>query len=369
MKRPLVLISIAGASLLSCSDQGDPSTGPPASTALDGSTSSDSSTDSPPRDSGLEASDSESECLTLDDPLNCGECGRSCLGSECHQARCEPIELYSPSANNVIRMAIRDNFIYWTDAYGWIRKVHREGGASTVLAENDDERATGIAVSDDTVFWVNYFSGDLRSIPADGGTLRTIINLAGNPDSITVHDGEAVLYVITRSSGQLLSVDRKTGEAESLADNEVGANAIVSDAKYVVWSNSDTGDIRALSKSDKSVMTIAAGEGVASRVGALRDGKVFWSSGNSATGAVMAAAILPSASVVRLISAKGIRATAVTSSHLYWSTPNAVWKAAGDGSNSLLLATEQDEPASLLLDESWLYFANFNGGGIHKIAK
>ena len=66
------------------------------------------------------------------DPANCGTCGHDCLGGECANSLCEPIEL--ATGQGTLRGIVVDaTHVYWTGPQ-WVRRVVKTGGAREDVA-------------------------------------------------------------------------------------------------------------------------------------------------------------------------------------------------------------------------------------------
>jgi hypothetical protein len=94
------------------------------------------------------------------DPHNCGRCGHDCLGGTCSAGKCASVVVQG-GLSNPDDLAIDANNVYVTSREnGVVLRIAKQGGLSTVLANNQIE-ARGVAVNGSTLFWSNgYFEGD-----------------------------------------------------------------------------------------------------------------------------------------------------------------------------------------------------------------
>ncbi len=160
------------------------------------------------------------------------------------------------------------------------------------------------------------------------------------------------------------------GAAMVIADNLDSPSYIAVDANNIYWTTYSA-------TQGGSVMTMPLGggrpaalaSGILGRPGglALDTTSVYWTSNlDSKTGVVMKVGI-QDRTVVALVTAQGsfFAGPAVAFDSIYWSEnasqPGAVWKAALDGTHSMVFASNQQGPGPLTHDATNLYWATPTG--------
>lgn len=306
----------------------------------------------------------DASCEASSDSNHCGQCGRSCHGTACSNGQCETIELYRPERfDNTTSLALYENNIYFSSAYGQLLRVGRDGGPATVLA--DDEDIAGIAVSDDVVYWTSRDPGEIRAVPVLGGTVLRVASVPGRPYGLTAHDGEGFLYVANRETGELVRVDRTNGDVTVVAVE--AAHAVASDDRFVVWTNKSLGTVRVLDKNTGDLSTVAEEQSEPTRI-AIADAYVYWTNTGAQPAAIVRAPVL-GGTIELVVQLEGSPCLTTDAIHVYCTAEDSVYRAPISGGSPLLLAGQRKNPCALAFDDKWLYIGDFNGGGVYKTAK
>lgn len=113
---------------------------------------------------------------------------------------------------------------------------------AVVLAENQADPLV-LAVADGTVYWSNYVSGALMSVPAAGGPIGVLGEALGGPVGVAVD--EKYVYVANSSDGKIVACAR-TGcgsKPIELAKDQAGPTFVATNGSWVVWTSSSNGTV------------------------------------------------------------------------------------------------------------------------------
>lgn len=174
------------------------------------------------------------------DPLNCGLCGRSCLGAKCEQGRCAPQKL--AATDSAVAITVDQDFVYWLeDAYvRAVRRVPKAGGVTELLAQPGPFLEEQLVNDGAQFFWIEgnsprrLVSCPRAGCPDSGPTQHfSATNLA----SLTIGDGK--LYASSSSAGADFTwhVPLDGGAAELLRD--AGASWLAATANVLVRGGDD----------------------------------------------------------------------------------------------------------------------------------
>jgi hypothetical protein len=130
------------------------------------------------------------EATLLSDPMNCGRCGRDCLGAACEQRSCRPIVLAETDLSYAFEAGplLRNGYVYFGGcASQMFLRVSVDGGvAEAVLQEPTCVQDFGI--DEDHVYWLG--GSTVFVAPLDGQS-PSVPLVAGQswPGSLRVVDG------------------------------------------------------------------------------------------------------------------------------------------------------------------------------------
>jgi hypothetical protein len=115
-------------------------------------------------------------------PNHCGICERDCLGAECHDGRCDPIQLSTDLAQG---LAVDAGGIYWTTTDA-VHSASRDGGDLRNISK-PEQSAQGIVLAGGSAYWTvlgnayfpdNFTNPGLVRVASitdvDGSTPRTL---------------------------------------------------------------------------------------------------------------------------------------------------------------------------------------------------
>jgi hypothetical protein len=277
------------------------------------------------------------------DALNCGTCGRSCMGQPCAEGACTPITLSS-------------TFVAWGS----------------------------LAQDVDTLYFTNS-DGTLRSVPKAGGPTRTIADGLGSPIGLGVDATYA--YISDSAANKILKIALSNGAVTDLVTNQSGPQALVVDATNVYWVNygvgAENGSIMMCAKTGcnnaptkyfgRLILPPAGGQSGAMSSLAVGDTYVYYGSviGN---GEVHRAPIAggPDETVFSDVGPPGALVTGNgTLAFLTWGTAGKVRIAAQGAATSSIVAVDINSPLALAMTDTDLYWTmeeprRANGGQVFK---
>jgi hypothetical protein len=280
-------------------------------------------------------------------------------------------------------MAIDATNVYWTDcgdpSGGYVMTVPKAGGAVVALATGD--RLSGIAVNGSNVYWVaansDSSSGMIMTVPVGGGISAAIASQSGEPshlaaDSAYVYWGELLVDEVMKAP---LAGGAPTPVASAMSPFQI---AIGDTAVY--WMG--TQGLMTAPKTGGTAVALTTGmpalptAGLAVNATAVyfTAGPPFGSPGVSEVGldggAVTTVAQSPPTAPGGALAGGG--PIALDATRVYWADMSgSVYAAPLNGGTAVLLATGQDNVASIAVDETAVYWlVNGNGapGGVVKLA-
>jgi hypothetical protein len=251
---------------------------------------------------------------TQNDPNNCGLCGRSCLGGSCSAGRCESLRLDTGEISGIGDFTTDGLFIYYTGFTtgtsanhrlwklvigpavsldylttfahptpisqvgfdgsffytaepiridtinrGTVKKIDKEAGAGTTnLATFQPPTTTAAMLVGTNVYYATDTDGanggDIKRVPAAGGTLSTITASAGFV-SYMVADATSIYWVDDNASVRKCPLGG--GAASVVASGK--ADFLDQDATHLYLFRKNTGEVIKVAKSNGAVTPLATG--------------------------------------------------------------------------------------------------------------
>ncbi len=164
--------------------------------AADGAALDDASVDDA-ADASIDAEDDSGPCVDLDkNPRHCGACKHDCRGGDCVDGGCRPVLLASdlPGPSTI---AVDATHVYWINAStGDLFSVPIDGGAKTLLFDGPDGLSgTSLALHGGNVY---FGIGDL-----DAGVVRCSAPACDGGPSYTITNADVPVSVFVTPAGTL----------------------------------------------------------------------------------------------------------------------------------------------------------------------
>jgi hypothetical protein len=338
---------------------------------------------------------------TTQDQSNCGACGHNCQGTMCQNSLCVPSPIAQPGGT--IKDIVVDQSgtsVYWTigGAAGGVFTKPFSGGNAVQLSGGDND-PQGVAVDQNNVYWVDTGSDALGQrtligvsltypIPPNdsGAAVNEPIAIAVNPTTPTN------LYWVDYLAGTVNQMPIGGGTIKTLATGRDHPIAIAVDATTVYWvdygSQPGTGSVSKVSIGGTTITPIATGQTQPWDL-AVDATFVYWTSRTN-PGSVQAAPITGAGPTIMIAGGQGAPNGIVVDppstaqypnppQFVFWTNfdDNTVMRAPIPGTadagapagGATMIASGQNNPASMAIDHKNVYWANQGNGTILEVAK
>jgi hypothetical protein len=323
------------------------------------------------------------------DPKNCGRCGHDCLGGGCRLGTCQPVVLASEQMRPT-EIALDATHVYFAAAAeNAVRRVAVQGGPAELLTV-DATLDSNIAIDDAYVYFMTGFvaNGGVGRAPKtgvpDGGT-STMVGTATFPLGFLAIDAENVYWTGGRFSGGPIqggvylapkAVDGGLGVKVTGASVVAKTTSVAVDDTNLYFANA-AGRIFWLTKGSTLGAPLASSQ--AGATGLVADGKrVYWA--NSGTGSILAIdkpsldAGAGAGVVTVLASGQNTPArVALDDVAIYFTNTGSgtIGSCPLSGCTDVvrLVASAQAAPLGIAVDAVAIYWANSGDGTIMKVAK
>jgi hypothetical protein len=322
------------------------------------------------------------------DPKNCGRCGHDCLGGGCRLGMCQPVVLASEQMRPT-EIALDATHLYFAAAAeNAVRRVPVQGGPAELLTL-DATLDSNIALDDTYVYFMTGYgtNGGVGRAPKtgvpDGGTSTTIAT-ATFPVAFLAIDAANVYWTAGRFSGGPIqggvylspkTVDGGLGVKVTAGSIVAETTSVAVDDANLYFSNV-AGRIFWLTKGPNGTGGLLASS-QAGATGLLADGKrVYWA--NRGTGSILSTD-KPSADagagvVTVLASGQNTPArVALDDVAIYFTNTGSgtIGSCPLSGCTDVvrLVASNQAAPLGIAVDAVAIYWANSGDGTIMKVAK
>ncbi len=257
----------------------------------------------------------------LNDPANCGAPGHDCLGGACQLSICQPVAivtgqvgtvglatdgknlfwtnqdtktiwrsapdgtdaapLLGGDAGEIVTLeyiAVRGDSIYWTDwGDGTNGRVMRAvvDGSSPKLVVDNQPNPTGIAVGEGELYFTTFLDpGELRSVPLEGGKVKTLAFELSLPEGVAFAGGT---IFVAQNGGDALNLFAADGSSSSSYSTGAVASpaGLAADARYVYWANQGQDTVMRLEQNALTPALLATGQGFFTGV-AVDETSVYW---------------------------------------------------------------------------------------------
>ena len=310
---------------------------------------------------------------TQSDIHNCGACGHDCMFSACTNGACAAVDVATGLASpHGIALDANDVYV-GTYGDGAVLKIPKVGGQPTQLDKVSGGQPSIFVVIGSTLYWTDYATGEIASVPVGGGTHTRLLGGLVNPFGLTADANN--FYFTDNASGVIGSfplgsppiTDGGTGSYTQLA---TGLNMPV-----LVAVDATTAYVTAVA----DVWSLPVGGGSPSPVAAVMQGRAWGLAidannvyfGEEEAG-VIASQPLGGGSMVTLATAQDQpRAVAIDGGYVYWCERGGghVRKVPIGGGAVTDLAFNEGGPLDLAIDATTVYWTNYDGGAVRKVAK
>lgn len=310
------------------------------------------------------------------DPANCGRCGRSCLGGRCTGGQCMPV-LLADGQNLPRGIAVDGDFVYWVNtgdqaSNGAVMKLSLAGGVPIVLAA-DRPMPLKLVVDGGKVYWtdqaeLSHVDGAVMRCDLDGGNLFTLATAQGQVTGLAI-DADFV-YFAAYNEHAVKRVARDGGPAAVVSMQDAGLHGVALGGSEVFWAMrlSVLGPQGpAVSKAPRTggpPTTLATG--TYGHWLALDDEFVYftseWDSPRRVARTGGAATVLAHDKEGDIL---------VDGDFVYWSQflGDSIMRMPRNGGEPVPIATGLDSPAFLAVDAVAIYFTEWRGGRVWRVAK
>lgn len=226
--------------------------------------------------------------------------------------------LYMPGA-----IAVDDTNAYYSDQTSVVA-IPLAGGAPLSLAPGQG-LPTSLALEDGRLYWTNFTEGTVRSVPVAGGTSTVLVSGQSYPQFVAVA-GADVYWVNSPGYPDAVSVvPRDESEPSVLYSTSNGISSIAADASGAYFTvgadpgSPETGMLVHASPSGDEIVTLAEGQ-ASPRGVALRDGQVYWVTGEQLSEQTLFTMPAIGGTPTALITVLGLSGFAVDRSDIYFAT-------------------------------------------------
>lgn len=312
------------------------------------------------------------------DPHNCGRVGHDCGLGACNAGTCAEFA-YATGELAPWGLAVDANRVYWTNdlAPGSVRACPLAGcpaSGPTVLA-SAPTAITRLALDDANVYFTEFDVGEVDMCPLSGCGATPIQVATGEfqPMGITVGNGTIYWAV---SGGTEIHQRAIAGGTQLTFATTNGPRTLVlaGTALYWVSAGGEVGTC-AVSPAPCPSPTILSGAENSPYFITVYNGDAYWANNVGGTGSIAKCAITGCGGVPTTIMPSDFPlGLGVDASGIYWVAGNASGVVlhcplAGCGAGPQVLATNQNQPFSLVLDDRFVYWTNSGDGRVMAIAK
>ena len=327
------------------------------------------------------------EAKYLSDDKNCCVAGRDCQGGGCVAGQCQAVTVVSDATTDARGIAVYNDMLVWaTGCTGIVRRVRKDGAGNTALPMGANCTPT-LAVSGDSVYWIEFNGPFLNRTNIDGSGPQKIvaeIPIAGARSNFSrlAVDGTRA-YWANDSPGSVwfapLSGDHVTATAIAATQDagltmETAQNpyGIAVDATHVYWSDMGAAIIkrRALASLGSNILAdVVISEGQPGDL-ALDDKRIYWVTKD---GFIRSRAKDGTGTPTTLASGETDAETIlVDDQYVYWARhveDSAVKRVPKAGGTVETLATKQKAPWELAQDCTTIYWTNHNNFATGEVVK
>lgn len=299
--------------------------------------------------------------------------------------RCPPttISRHESGALGIDVDSTDDGFVMWTvPSSGKIYRVAKHGGAEKELLFGGAPKR--IVFDDGIWYWTDTSARSIYKLLADDTKKLRMGDIPGELGALDVRDKQAFASVWHRSEKQLNIVTTKreyrasdytvctiSGSSPTLFGIAVGSESV-----YFIEPG-QLGNIRATRHVDKAESwLVAVGQENPSAIALdLLEKSVVWANqgrnATASTGSIVIAHVDGSGKMELASQEHDPRSLAVDETWVYWTTADgAVKKKRIDGTgDAVVLASSEQDPRGIAIDKTRVYWVNFGSGEVRSVVK
>jgi hypothetical protein len=196
--------------------------------------------------------------------------------AKCGSGPCVVTNVFDAPAGS-ISVAVDTETVYFIQSQTVLAKRSLAGGPSTDLAGLS--QLMKMAVDEDHLYWTEL-NGEVRAVPKQGGESYEAANVFGNPLDLTLDDTH--LYWTLPEFGLVAMAEKPMGEATQIA-GQISPLAIAVDATHVYWVNYGNdgamdGELVRAPRGDLAGLVVVRSGLDSPLAVALSDDSVYWAS-------------------------------------------------------------------------------------------
>lgn len=275
-------------------------------------------------------------------------------------------------------MAVDGTSVYWTDGLGVSAASINCSGPVRSLYERVSftENTNAMVLAPDRVVWTDQAGGAIRSVPADGGTSKTLASELGNGGPyVLALTGEQLLWPNLTHGIQTVPLGGGPVTTFPVGDPPLSAGGIAADDLYVYWTDLQQRTVNRMPLGGGPVVVLASGQDYPNGIAA--DGQaVYWTSAAhwntvQPTGYIMRVSRHGGVPVVLASQATLTHQLAIDGSSVYWTGglfgpdsagTGSVTRVPLDGSEpATVLVSGLNSPFDIAVDSRYVYWSEERG--------
>ena len=307
-------------------------------------------------------------------PASCGACGHDCLGGDCQDLVCQPVDL-AQSQGQPLGLDVESGTVFWSNlTSGEINAHSVEPGGPPVLIADGLEFPETVVADGSKVYWAELNRERIGRANYDGSALESEWTAAPTVSGVRLLvTGPSHLYLMRFVDGAY--------RADKVTPSPAGAIPVGTGAAWggflerdtLYWSDPNAGQIRRAdvgSGPPFAVDTVVPNAPLAYAV-YVHDGVLYWSTDGTGTdGTVNAMPLEGGPPVLFTDTARFPEDIVVDDDYVYWAEwdeDGLIHRARHDGTEVTPLFPAFSAP--LEQDDDAIYWVDQTGGRIRKLAK
>jgi hypothetical protein len=319
----------------------------------------------------------------ISSPGHCGSCGRDCLGSVCQDSKCERVLLHSQADDSAFKgpwgVTVDATHVYVAvtggSSTGYVLRIDKDGNQPLKIAPSEPEPFDIVLHADDA-YWTNNLvdAGSVRKVPKAGGTVTTLASDQKRPVGISV---DATNVYWANNDGAVVNKLPQTGGGSPtvLAAGQSRPRSTVVDGAFVYFVDVNEGRVKKVPSAGGSVTNVVNGATGPWVLAVDPAGSNLFFSGYASDGGLFRAAKTAVGASPETLVANQNKAmyVHVDATHVYFatheSTTGIIARLPKSGGGTEILATDQVTPAGITTDDAWIYWTEYSGNRLSKLAK